>query len=59
MRLVKKLWSNYQKRTMEGKEIIERIKEVIGFIKDGSNDKAVLFLNYLMEDMEMYKRNSL
>ena len=44
---------------MEGKEIIERIKEVIGFIKDGSNDKAVLFLNYIMEDMEMYKRNSL
>ena len=59
MRLVKKLWSNYQKRTMGGKEIIERIKEVISFIKDGSDDKAVLFLNYIMEDIEMYKRNSL
>ena len=44
---------------MEGKEITERIKEVIGFINDGSDDKAVLYLNYIMEDMEMYKRNSL
>ena len=59
MKLVKKLWSNYQKHTMEGKEIIERIKEVIGFIKSGDDSKAVLYLNYIMEDMEMYKRNSL
>ena len=44
---------------MEGKEIIERIKEVIGFIKSGDDNKAVLYLNYIMEDMEMYKRNSL
>jgi len=44
---------------MEGKEIIERIKEVIGFIKDGSDDKAVLYLQYIMEDIEMYKRSSL
>ena len=44
---------------MEGKEIIERIKEVIGFIKDGSDDKAILYLQYIMEDIEMYKRSSL
>ena len=45
---------------MEGKEIIERIKEVIGFIKSWMMmSKAVLYLNYIMEDMEMYKRNSL
>ena len=44
---------------MEGKEIIWRIKEVIGFIKDGSDSKAILYLNYIIEDMEMYKRNSL
>jgi len=44
---------------MEGKEIIERVKEVIGFINSGDNSKAVLFLNYIMEDIEMYKRNSL
>tara|TARA_R110002051_G_C8512351_1_gene466600 strand:- start:559 stop:693 length:135 start_codon:yes stop_codon:yes gene_type:complete len=44
---------------MEGKEIIERVKEVIGFIKSGDDDKAVLYLNYIMEDIEMYKRSSL
>mgnify|MGYP003982986013 FL=1 len=44
---------------MEGKEIIERVKEGIGFIKSGDNDKAVLYLNYIIEDIEMYKRNSL
>jgi hypothetical protein len=44
---------------MEGKEIIERMKEVIRFIKSGDDSKAILFLNYIMEDIEMYKRNSL
>jgi len=44
---------------MEGKEIIERVKEVIGFINSGDNSKAVLYLNYIMEDIEMYKRSSL
>jgi|TARA_B110000211_G_scaffold154172_1_gene174993 hypothetical protein len=44
---------------MEGKEIIERVKEVIGFIKSGDDDKAVLYANYIIEDIEMYKRSSL
>ena len=44
---------------MEGKEIIERMKEVITYIKDSDNAKAILYLNYIMEDIEMYKRNSL
>ena len=44
---------------MDGKEMIDRILEVIRLIKDGDTDKAVLYLKYLMEDIEMYKRNSL
>ena len=44
---------------MEGKEIIERMKEVIAMIKLGDNGKAVLYMNYLIEDIEMYKRSSL
>ena len=44
---------------MDGKEIIERMKEVIEFIKLGDNDKAILYMNYIIEDVEMYKRNSL
>ena len=44
---------------MEGKEIIERVKEVIGFIKSGDDDKAILYMNYIIEDVEMYKRSSL
>ena len=42
-----------------GDEIIERVKEVIKFIKSDDNDKAVLYLNYIIEDIEMYKNNSL
>ena len=44
---------------MGGDEIIERVKEVIKFIKSDNNDKAVLYLNYIIEDIEMYKNNSL
>ena len=44
---------------MDGKEIINRMKEVITFIKAGDDQKAVLYMHYLMEDIEMYKRNSL
>ena len=44
---------------MGGDEIIERVKEVIGFIKSGDDDKAVLYANYIIEDIEMYKRSSL
>tara|TARA_R100000935_G_C2750744_1_gene129613 strand:+ start:287 stop:421 length:135 start_codon:yes stop_codon:yes gene_type:complete len=44
---------------MDGKEIIERMKEVIGFIKSGDDDKAILYMNYIIEDVEMYKRSSL
>ena len=44
---------------MEGKEIIERMKEVIAMIKLEDNGKAVLYMNYLIEDIEMYKCSSL
>ena len=44
---------------MDGKEIIERMKEVIGFIKSGDDDKAILYINYIIEGVEMYKRSSL
>tara|TARA_B100000780_G_scaffold148767_1_gene103972 strand:+ start:35 stop:169 length:135 start_codon:yes stop_codon:yes gene_type:complete len=44
---------------MDGKEIIERIKEVIAFMKADDESKAILYLNYIIEDLEMYKRNSL
>jgi hypothetical protein len=44
---------------MDGIEIIGRMKEVIEFIKSGDNDKAILYLNYIMEDIEMYKRSIL
>lgn len=44
---------------MGGKEMIERILEVIVFVKDGKSDKAILYLKYLVEDIEMYKNNSL
>jgi len=44
---------------MEGNEIIKRIKEVITYIKAGDDQKAVLYMHYLIEDIEMYKRNSL
>ncbi len=44
---------------MEGKEIIKRMKEVIAMIKLEDNGKAVLYMNYLIEDIEMYKRSSL
>ena len=40
-------------------EISKEVMEVIGFIKSGDDSKAILFLNYIMEDIEMYKRNSL
>jgi len=44
---------------MDGIEIIKRIKEVITFIYKKENDKAILYLNYLVEDIQMYKKNSL
>ena len=44
---------------MEGKEIIDRIKQVIEFVKEGDDQKAILYLHYIMEDIELYKRNSL
>ena len=53
------VWIKDYYHNMEGKEIIERMKEVIKFIKSGDNDKAVLYANYIIEDIEMYKRNSL
>ena len=44
---------------MDGIEIIKRIKEIITFILKNKNDKAILYLNYLVEDIQMYKKNSL
>ena len=44
---------------MDGIEIIERMKEVIGYIKAGDDQKAVLYMHYIMEDIELYKKNSL
>lgn len=44
---------------MGGIEIIQRIKEAIGIIKTGDEDKAILYLNYILEDIELYKKNSL
>jgi|TARA_R110000782_G_scaffold201309_1_gene290049 hypothetical protein len=44
---------------MDGKEIIKRVKEVIEHIKKNNHDKAILYLKYILEDIEMYKKNSL
>jgi|TARA_B110000211_G_scaffold13293_1_gene13902 hypothetical protein len=44
---------------MGGKEIIERIKAIMLMVKSGNDEKAILYMHYLIEDVEMYKRNSL
>tara|TARA_R110000822_G_scaffold154560_1_gene294287 strand:+ start:124 stop:258 length:135 start_codon:yes stop_codon:yes gene_type:complete len=44
---------------MEGKEMIERIKAIMVMVKSGEDEKAILYMHYLIEDIEMYKRNSL
>jgi|TARA_B110000908_G_scaffold156532_1_gene195789 hypothetical protein len=44
---------------MEGKEMIERIKAIMLMVKSGDDDKAILYMHYLIEDIEMFKRNSL
>jgi hypothetical protein len=44
---------------MDGIEMILRIKEIIGFVKVGDKDRAILYLKYMIEDIEMYKNNSL
>ena len=44
---------------MEGKEMIERIKAIMLMVKSGDDEKAILYMHYLIEDIEMYKRNSL
>ena len=44
---------------MGGKEIIERVKEIMLMVKSGDDEKAILYMHYLIEDVEMYKRNSL
>jgi len=44
---------------MDGIEIIDRIQQVKEFIKLGDEEKAILYLNYIIEDVEMYKKNSL
>jgi len=44
---------------MEGKEIIERVKEIMSMVKSGNDEKSILYMHYLIEDIEMFKRNSL
>ncbi len=44
---------------MEGKEMIERIKAIMLMVKSGDDEKAILYMHYLIEDIEMFKRNSL
>jgi hypothetical protein len=44
---------------MGGKEIIERIKAIMLMVKSGNDEKAILYMHYLIEDIEMFKRNSL
>ena len=44
---------------MEGIEMIERIKAIMLMVKSGDDEKAILYMHYLIEDIEMYKRNSL
>tara|TARA_R110000796_G_scaffold113793_3_gene225544 strand:+ start:160 stop:294 length:135 start_codon:yes stop_codon:yes gene_type:complete len=44
---------------MDGIEIIKRMKEVIKYIKAGDDQKAILYMHYIMEDIELYKKNSL
>ena len=44
---------------MEGIEMIERIKAIMLMVKSGDDEKAILYMHYLIEDVEMYKRNSL
>ena len=44
---------------MEGIEMIERIKAIMVMVKSGEDEKAILYMHYLIEDIEMFKRNSL
>ena len=44
---------------MEGIEMIERIKAIMLMVKSGDDEKAILYMHYLIEDVEMFKRNSL
>ena len=44
---------------MEGMEMIERIKAIMLMVKSGDDEKAILYMHYLIEDIEMFKRNSL
>ena len=39
--------------------MIERIKAIMVMVKSGEDEKAILYMHYLIEDIEMYKRNSL
>ena len=44
---------------MGGIEMIERIKAIMLMVKSGDDEKAILYMHYLIEDIEMFKRNSL
>ena len=38
---------------MDGIEMITRIKEIIGFVKEGDIDKVILYLKYMIEDIKV------
>ena len=44
---------------MSGEEIIDRLKKVKILINEGNIKKAQLNINYIIDDIFMYKNNSL
>ena len=44
---------------MSGQEIIERLKKVKKLIKEGNLKEAILRINYIEDDIYLYKNNSL
>ena len=44
---------------MSGEEIIDRLKEVKNLIDEGNLENAQLKINYIIDDIFMYKKNCL
>ena len=44
---------------MSGDEIIDRLKKVKELIKEDNIKQALLHINYIIDDIFMYKNNSL
>ena len=44
---------------MSGEEIIDRLKEVKKLIGEGNLENAQLKINYIIDDIFMYKKNCL